>query len=58
VKTINEGIEVLTEINAGKRMPGGTYEKATINYRVSQQLERMAEKLREFPDFIVHKRKE
>lgn len=58
VKTIDEGIEVLTELNAGKKMPEGTYEKETINYMVSQRLKEMAEKLKEFPEFVVQKRKE
>jgi lon-related putative ATP-dependent protease len=48
-KTIDEGIEVLTGIKAGKRRKGGTFEGGTVNYRVDKQLKGMAEKLKEFP---------
>jgi lon-related putative ATP-dependent protease len=48
-KTIDEGIEVLTGIKAGKRRKGGTFEDGTVNYRVDKQLKGMAEKLKEFP---------
>jgi lon-related putative ATP-dependent protease len=48
-KTIDEGIEVLTGIKAGKRLKDGTFEDGTVNYRVNKQLEDMAEKLKEFP---------
>ncbi len=58
VKNIDEGIEVLTGISAGEKKPDSTYEKETINYRATQRLKEMAEKLREFPEFVVQKRKE
>jgi predicted ATP-dependent protease len=48
-KTIDEGIEVLTGIKAGKRRKDGTFEGGTVNYRVDKQLKGMAEKLKEFP---------
>lgn len=48
VKTIDEGIEILTGVKAGKRLPDGTFEEGTVNYRVDQTLRVMAEKLREF----------
>jgi len=57
VKTIDEGIEVLTEVKAGRRRPDGTFEEGTVNYRVDEHLKDMAEKLREFPEFIVEERK-
>jgi hypothetical protein len=50
VKTINEGIEVLTGITAGTHQTDGTFEKDTINFLVNQKLEQMAEKLKEFPN--------
>jgi len=49
VKTIDEGIEVLTGIKAGERQQDGTFESETVNYRVDKQLKDMAEKLKEFP---------
>jgi predicted ATP-dependent protease len=49
VKTIDEGIEILTGVKAGGRGEDGTFEKGTLNYRVDRRLREMAEKLREFP---------
>jgi predicted ATP-dependent protease len=49
IKTINEGIEVLTGLTAGTRQTDGTFEKDSINYRVNQKLKQMAETLKEFP---------
>jgi len=48
VKTIDEGIEVLTGTKAGERRPDGTYEGGTVNYLVDKQLREMAEKLKEY----------
>ena len=48
-KTIDEGIEILTGIKAGKRRKDGTFEDGTVNFRVDKQLKDMAEKLKEFP---------
>jgi lon-related putative ATP-dependent protease len=49
VKTIDEGIEVLTGTKAGQRKADGTFEEGTVNYLVDKQLKEMAEKLKEFP---------
>jgi lon-related putative ATP-dependent protease len=57
VKTIEEGIEILTEVRAGTRLPDGTFEEGTVNYMVDKRLREIAEKLREFPEFIVQGRK-
>jgi predicted ATP-dependent protease len=46
VKTIDEGIEVLTGVQAGKRLPDGTFEEGTINDKADKRLKEMAEKLR------------
>ena len=46
-KTIDEGIEVLTGIKAGKKQTDGTFPKDTINYFVDKKLRKMAEKLKE-----------
>ena len=47
-KTIDEGIEVLTGVPAGKRKKDGTYPAGTINFLVDKQLREMAERLRGF----------
>jgi lon-related putative ATP-dependent protease len=57
VKTIDEGIEILTGVKAGIRRPDGTFEEETVNYMVDNRLREMAEKLREFPEFISEGRK-
>ena len=38
VSTVEEGIELLTGIKAGKRQEDGTFEEKTINYRIEQVL--------------------
>jgi lon-related putative ATP-dependent protease len=48
VKTIDEGIELLTGVKAGERSKDGTFKDGTVNYKVNQRLNEMAEKLREF----------
>ncbi|MDH5713428.1 MAG: AAA family ATPase [Candidatus Bathyarchaeota archaeon] len=57
VKTIDRGIEVLTGVKAGARRPDGTFEEGTVNYEVDKRLKAMAEKLREFPEFVLEERK-
>ena len=47
-KTIDEGIEILTGIAPGERQADGSYAEGTVNYAVSHQLGKMAEKLRSF----------
>jgi predicted ATP-dependent protease len=49
VKTIDEGIEVLTGQKAGQRRPDGTFEEGTVNYLVDKALGEMADKLKEYP---------
>jgi predicted ATP-dependent protease len=48
VKTIEEGIEILTGTPAGKRLQDGTYEKDTIYDQVDRRLREMAETSRRF----------
>jgi lon-related putative ATP-dependent protease len=57
VKTIDEGIEVLTETKAGSRRSDGTFDAKTVNHLVDKRLKEIGEKLKEFPDFIVERRK-
>jgi lon-related putative ATP-dependent protease len=48
VKTIDEGIEVLTGVPAGERRKDGTFPKGTVNFLVDKRLKEMAETYREF----------
>ena len=48
VRTIDEGIEVLTGVPAGVRQKDGTYERGTVNYLVDRRLREMAEAMRTF----------
>jgi len=57
VKSVDEGIEILTGVKAGERKPDGAFEEGTVNYSVDKRLREMAEKLREFPEFIVEARR-
>lgn len=57
VKTIDEGIEVLTGQKAGQRRPDGTFEEGTVNYLVDKALGEMADKLKEYPAVEMKPRK-
>jgi lon-related putative ATP-dependent protease len=48
VKTIDEGIEILTDKEAGEKQPDGTYPEGTINYLVNEKLKELAEGLKKF----------
>jgi ATP-dependent Lon protease len=50
VKTIDQGIEILTGTKAGERKADGTYPKGTMNYLVDQKLRELAEGLKDFGD--------
>jgi len=58
VKNIDEGIEILTGVKAGIRQSDGTFEEETVNYRVDRRLREMAEKLGEFPEFVIERRRQ
>jgi predicted ATP-dependent protease len=47
-RTIDEGIEVLTGVSAGKKRKDGNYPKSTINYLVDKRLREMAQRLKNF----------
>jgi predicted ATP-dependent protease len=48
VKTVDEGIEILTGVAAGERGPDGSYPEGTVNYLVDRRLSELAEGLRGF----------
>ena len=47
-RTIDEGIEFLTGVEAGERQSDGSFKEGTVNYLVNKRLQEMAEKIREF----------
>jgi len=47
VGTVDEAMELLTGVPAGKRLPDGTWEPETVNFKVDQTLRRLMEKARE-----------
>jgi ATP-dependent Lon protease len=48
VKTIDEGIEILTGKPGGELQADGTYPEGTINYLVNEKLKSLAEGLKKF----------
>ena len=50
VRTIDEGIEILTGVTAGVRREDATFELDTVNYKVDKCLKEMAEHLKEFSE--------
>lgn len=48
VKTIDQGIEILTGKEAGERGADGTYPEGSMNYLVDEKLSALAKALKEF----------
>jgi ATP-dependent Lon protease len=48
VKTIDEGVGILTGRDAGERQEDGAYPEATLNYLVDEQLKQLALRLKDF----------
>ncbi len=48
VRTVEEGIELLTGTEAGERREDGTYPEDTVKYRVRERLRSLAETVRDF----------
>lgn len=46
IEDVEEGLEILTDIPAGKLQPDGTYPEGTINYIVMKKLEEISELLK------------
>ncbi len=57
VKTIDEGIEILTGRKAGIRQSTGNFEEGTVNYLVDKQLREMANRLKEYTIFQIEQKK-
>jgi lon-related putative ATP-dependent protease len=45
VSTIDEGIEILTGVNAGQLKKDGSYDPSTVNYRVNKRLAEMTQRM-------------
>jgi predicted ATP-dependent protease len=48
VSTIDEGIELLTGVQAGERDDAGAYPQDTVNFAVQSRLKELAEKVKSF----------
>jgi ATP-dependent Lon protease len=48
VKSIDEGVEILTGVEAGERKKDETFEEGTVNYLVDQELQRLAKSWKTF----------
>jgi lon-related putative ATP-dependent protease len=48
VRTVDEGIQILTGVEAGQRGQDGTFPEGTVNYLVDRKLREMAEGMRQF----------
>lgn len=48
VKTIDQGIEILTDREAGEKQPDGSYPEGTINFLVNEKLRELAQGLKTF----------
>jgi Predicted ATP-dependent protease len=48
IKTIDEGIEILTGVKAGERLPDGKYEEGTVNYLVDQAIRKLGQAWEDF----------
>jgi lon-related putative ATP-dependent protease len=50
VKTVDEGIELLTGVKAGQKKVDGTFEEGTVSYRVANRLNELAETAKKFAE--------
>jgi predicted ATP-dependent protease len=53
VRIIDEGIEILTGVLAGKQLPDGSYEANSVNDLVDRSLREMAETIKRFQAFAA-----
>jgi lon-related putative ATP-dependent protease len=52
VKTIDQGVEVLTSVKAGQRLENGTFEPDSLNDRVDRRLRAFAQKMTQFSGLV------
>ncbi|MGQ9630463.1 MAG: Lon protease family protein [bacterium] len=50
VETIDEGIEILTGVPAGRRLEDGSFEEGSVSARVDSYLRKLAEEMRGYPE--------
>ncbi|NNL16104.1 MAG: AAA family ATPase [Flavobacteriaceae bacterium] len=50
VKTIDEGIEILTGIPSGKRLKNGSFSKSSVHFRVDQRIDELNKNLRQYSE--------
>lgn len=48
VRTVDEGIEILTGVPAGTRNPDGSFPEGTVNFLVDRRLRELAEAMKDF----------
>ena len=48
IETVEQGIEILTGVPAGERLPDGAYPEGTVHHLVAARLEQMARSMRGF----------
>jgi predicted ATP-dependent protease len=48
VKTIDQGIEILTDVEAGEKLENGRFKEGTVNDLVDKKLRELGIKIREF----------
>jgi predicted ATP-dependent protease len=48
VKSIDEGIEILTGVEAGEAGEGGAFEEGTVNFLVDKEMQRLAASWKSF----------
>jgi hypothetical protein len=48
VEDIDEGIEILTGVQAGQRQKDGSFPEGTVNYAVDKRLRELSEAWKEF----------
>ena len=50
VETIDQGIEVLTGVEAGERGKDGSFKEGTVNFLVDKRLKELASGIKEFEE--------
>jgi predicted ATP-dependent protease len=48
VRTVDQGIEILTGVKAGERKKDGAYDEGTVNFLVEKKLGDLADRMKEF----------